>query len=81
MEKTNFKLLFFVGLLIFVVFFGNVNHIGAEASYVSKRCRGPDDCASWGPECHCDMGLHACVCNVPPSGKSHLNFNGMEEGY
>ncbi|CAI0556135.1 unnamed protein product [Linum tenue] len=73
MGKTCFKLLFYIVLLIFVVSGGNKNQIGAEGKYVSKPCASQDDCASWGPPCHCNLGLHMCVCNVPPSAKSLLN--------
>ncbi|CAI0623042.1 unnamed protein product [Linum tenue] len=81
MEKAYFKVLFCIALLTFVVFCGNKNRIGAEGRYLSKPCQSQDDCTSWGPQCHCDLGLHMCVCNVPPSGRSPLKSLGLEEGY
>ncbi|CAL1412596.1 unnamed protein product [Linum trigynum] len=72
MEKTYFKLSFYLVILLLVVFGGNKNQMGAEGRYVSKPCETQDDCASWGPKCHCDLGLYLCLCNVPPSGP-HLD--------
>ncbi|CAI0395807.1 unnamed protein product [Linum tenue] len=81
MEKSYSKFMLYVVLLIFVVSHGNNKQIGAEGRNVSKRCLGPEDCASWGPECHCNMGLHMCVCDVEQSVSPNVNFKGLEEGY